>query len=152
MKSKALKNNDRGFTLPELLMATVLMAVIFVGVLLTILKCLELTDIARVSSAAVIAAKNKMMEVENTPYGSIVANYHNVPFDVSGFNGKGVTYATSASQAITITAVVCWKQPNGRVFGEDTNLNGAVNAGEDSNGNGRLDSIVQVTTIKNALP
>ena len=152
MKRKALQNDSRGFSLPELLMATVLMAVIFVGVLLTILKCLELTDIARVSAAAVVEAKNKMMEIENTPYNSIVATYHDVPFDVAGFNGKGVSYATSVSQAITITVVVCWKQPNGRVFGEDTNLNGVLNVGEDRNGNGRLDSIVQITTMKNALP
>lgn len=152
LKMKKLANNNSGFTLAELLIATVLMAVIFTGVLMTILKCMELTDIARNSSAAVVAAKNKMMEIENTSYASIVGTYHNVPFTVDGFNAKGVSYATSASQLITITAAVCWKQPNGRVFGEDSDLDGVLDAGEDRNGNGRIDSVVQVTTTKNALP
>lgn len=151
LKMKKLMNNKSGFTLAELLMATVLMAVIFTGVLITILKCMELTDIARNSSSAVLAAKNKMAEIENTTYGSILANYNNVPFDISGFPGKGVTYVTSSANMLTITVVICWKQPNGRVFGEDTNLNGVLNTGEDRNGNAKLDSIVQITTTKNGL-
>ena len=31
-------------------------------------------------------------------------------------------------------------------MGEDTNINGALNAGEDANGNGVLDSPVEMTT------
>ena len=132
-------------------MATVLMAVIFAGVLLTILKSMELTDIARNSSNAVLAAKNKMTEIENTPFANVVTNYNNVSFDITGLNGKGVSYITSAANLVTVTVVICWKQPNGRVFGEDTNLNGVLNGGEDRNGNGSLDSIVQITTTKNGL-
>ena len=150
MKRKAFKNDFRGFTLPELLIATVLMAVIFTGVLLTILKCMELSDIARNSSTAVLAAKSKMAEIENTAYSQIFANYNNVSFNINGLtNAKGVTYVNNSTPNIlTITMVICWKQPNGRVFGEDKNLNGQLDAGEDKNGNGKLDSVVQLTTVK----
>ena len=141
--------SEAGFSLPELLIATVLLSVIFIGVLLTMLKCIELDDIARNSSAAVIAAKSKMAAIDNTAFAQIYANFNNVAFNVTGFNGKGVTYVNNATPSIlTITTVVCWKQPNGRMFGEDTNLNGQLNTGEDRNGNGTLDSRVQFTTVK----
>jgi prepilin-type N-terminal cleavage/methylation domain-containing protein len=144
------RNCQAGFTLPELLMATILMAVIFVGVLLAILKSIELSDIAKNSSTAVLAAKSKMAEIENTTFSQIYTTYNNVTFNVSGFNNaKGVTYINNSNPNIlTITTVICWKQPNGRVFGEDKNLNGQLDAGEDKNGNGKLDSIVTLTTVK----
>ena len=150
MRKRVLKNNSSGFTLPELLMATVLMAAIFTGALLTILKCMELSDIARNSSIAVLSAKSKMAEIENTNYTQIYTTYNNVSFNITGLtNAKGVTYVNNSTPNIlVITVVICWKQPNGRVFGEDQNFNGAVNAGEDKNANGQLDSIVQLRTVK----
>ena len=45
-----------------------------------------------------------------------------------------------------VSVVFCWKQPNGRVLGEDKDLDGQLDVGEDMNSNGRLDSIVQIET------
>jgi len=44
------------------------------------------------------------------------------------------------------TVSVCWRQKN-RVIGEDKNLNGALDAGEDANGNKIIDSPVELTTL-----
>ncbi len=43
-----------------------------------------------------------------------------------------------------VTVTFCWRQSNGRLMGEDSNLNGALNTGEDVNGNGTIDSPVQL--------
>ena len=148
-------NSIKGFALPELLLSVLLLGMIFTGTMLTILKCMELSEIAANSSTAVLAAKNKMAEIENTSFSQIVdslGDYHNVSFDINGLSGKGVTYVDVAGDMLTVNVVICWKQPNGRLFGEDVNLSGQFDAGEDSmDNNNRLDSMVELTTLKYAL-
>lgn len=148
MRKTPTKENG-AFTLPELLIAVLFLTVLFTGVMLVMIKCQDLNEVAASSSTAVLTARNKLTEIENTAYAQINATYNNATFNVSGLNAKGVVYVDNATPNIlSITVVVCWKQPNGRLFGEDANLNGQRDAGEDTNGNGRLDSIVQFTTLK----
>jgi|SRR6185503_1846383 len=143
---KSLRNKS-GFTLPEILIAVALLTVIFSGVILTYFRCMELNEISANTSTAVLAAKSKIAEMETTAFNSVDATYNNVPFAVTGLDGMGVSYVDDSTPGIlTITTVVGWRQSNGRVFGEDTNLNGQLNGSEDLNGNNRLDSIVTFET------
>ncbi len=138
-----------GFTFVELLISTVLLASLFTGVMLTILKSMELSELTNNSSLAVLAAQNKLAEIENTAFNQVFANYNNATFNPNGLNGKGVTYVDNAiPKVLSITVVVCFKQANGRLLGEDSNLNGQLDAGEDKDGDGKLDSIIQFTTAK----
>ena|SRR3989338_4989467 len=143
---------QNAFTLPELLISTLILMSIFAGGMLTFLKCMELSDMARNTSAAVLAAKNKLTEIDNASFTQILASYNNASFDIANINGKGIVYIDdSAPNIVKITAVVSWKQGNGRIIGEDSNLNGQLDAGEDKNGNGSLDSLVQFVTLKYAI-
>jgi len=58
----------------------------------------------------------------------------------------GVVYVDDTNpELLEVTVSVCWQQVL-RVIGEDKNLNGVLDAGEDTNGNGKIDSSVQLVT------
>jgi hypothetical protein len=48
---------------------------------------------------------------------------------------------------LEIVITVCWHQPNGRMFGEDANLDGNWTIAEDTNGNGQFDSPAQLRIL-----
>ena len=140
-----IKNSDRGFTLPELMVAAMVTVIAFMGILFTFVRFLELDDLSRNTSLALQASQNKIEAVKNTQFDQIVATYNNQTFTASGINGKGVVTINSADpKLMLITVTFCWKQSNNRLMGEDKNLNGVLNTGEDTNGNGTLDSPVQL--------
>jgi len=136
-----------GFTFAEIVIATMILVVIFTGVMVTFIKCVELNELSSNSSVATAAARNKLMEIENTLFNQVNANYDNVPFVINNLNGMGVTYIDDSTPGIlTITASVSWRQRNGRTIGEDADLDGQLDTGEDANGNGQLNSIITFST------
>jgi type II secretory pathway pseudopilin PulG len=145
MRTK-MKNND-GFTLVELLVATVIIIIAFVGVLLSFIRCMELSEMSKNSSLAVSAAKTRMSQINNTPFTLIKNNFDKIAFDPDGLNGKGVSYIDdSISDLLEVKITVCWQQKNGLVVGEDQNCDGIYDVGEDLNGNGELDSPLAMVT------
>jgi type II secretory pathway pseudopilin PulG len=142
-----LKNN-RGLTLPELLISAFILAITFVGMLYSFTRAMALSEMARNSTTAVQAVKSRVEQVKNTNFNQVVANYNNTTFTTNGLTGTGVTYATLINaNLIEVRAAFCWREKGGRIIGEDINLNGALDAGEvDANNNGFVDSIVGVVT------
>lgn len=139
--------NNKSFSLSELMIATLIFTFTFAGTIIVFFRCIELSEMARNSSAAVNASRSLLASIENTPFANILTTYNNATFTAAGVNGRGVTYVTSLdADLLRVTSVFCWQEKNGRVMGEDTNINGALNAGEDANGNGVLDSPVEMTT------
>ncbi|HSV43529.1 MAG TPA: type II secretion system protein [Candidatus Bathyarchaeia archaeon] len=139
------KINNRGATLVEVLVTAAILAVAVTGILMSYLQCMELTEVAKNMSRAVQAAQTRMEQIRSTPYTTIKATYDNIGFSVSGLNGYGASFVNdTAGDLLEIRVVVCWKQKNGRVYGEDANLNGLLNVGEDENSNGVLDSPVML--------
>ena len=133
--------NEKALTLTEIMVATVIMLLTIAGILTSFLRCLELQEMARNQSMAVKASKSKLEEMNNTVFNQIKANFNNVTFTANGLNGIGVSYVNDANPNLLLIRIsFCWRQANGRVVGEDKNLNGQVNAGEDTNGNGLIDS------------
>jgi len=60
----------------------------------------------------------------------------------------GVVYVddTANSELLDVTVSVCWRQGN-KVIGEDTNLNGVLDVGEDTIiANNIIDSTVELVT------
>lgn len=146
IKSK-YKNNVSGFTLVEVLMAMLILMPIFLGILYVFIRGVELSDIARHSSEAVRLLRTKAAEIENTPFNQISNNYNNITFTTSNINGTGVSYVdASQPNIIDVTLTFSWKERSGRVIGEDLDVDGQIDAGEDANGNGILDSPVSITT------
>ena len=142
MKKEIYKN---GFSLIELLISAAIFLVALTGILISYITCLELSHVSKNTSTALHAAKNRLEDIKNTAFNQIKATYDNVTFTTAGLNGMGVSYVDDTNpRLLKITVSFCWKQPSGRMIGEDTNLNGQLNAGEDKNGNGLIDSPVEL--------
>ena len=140
--------NNKGLSLPEIMVASVIFIIATVGILYSYLKCMELQDLGRNVSIVTQAVRNKMENIKNSTFNTLNATYNNVTFTTAGINGRGVIYIDDVTDPslVQVKIAFCWKQPNVRVIGEDTNLNGVLNAGEDKNANGQIDSYVQITT------
>jgi prepilin-type N-terminal cleavage/methylation domain-containing protein len=137
--------SNQGFTLPELMMSAMITVIAFMGILYTYARYLELDEISRNTGIALQTVQNKIEAIKNTDYDLIYATFHNQTFTTTGINGRGVTTIDNSNgNLMLITVTFCWRQSNGRRMGEDTNLNGVLNTGEDANGNGSMDSPVQL--------
>ena len=144
------KSTADGFTLAELLMAAAILGIVVVGLVVSYIRCMELNEVSQNKSLALKAARSRMEVIRMTPYANLFATYNAVPFSVpvTNFIGRGVSYATVINAKNTqVTVSVSWKQKNGMVYGEDKNLNGVLDAGEDKNDDVKLNSPVDITEI-----
>jgi len=134
-----------GFTLVELLVSTLILMVVIVSLLVSYIRCLELTELSKNMASAINVSRSRMEQIKNTDFDQVATNYNNVSFTSANFNGRGVSYITTVNpDLVQVTITFCWRQTNGRIIGEDQDLDGLVSAGEDMNGNGILDSTVQL--------
>jgi len=146
-QKRFLKSTAKGFSLAELIVAAAIMSVVFAGILMSYVRCMELNEASQNKSMAVKAARSQMELIRGSNYNTLVANFNGVPFNVTGFVGRGVSYVTVLDAKNTRVIVsLSWQQKNGRVYGEDKNLNGVLNAGEDANADVMLNSPVDITT------
>ena len=100
------------------------------------------------TSQAVWEARNKISEIENTPFNQVEITYDGVTFVSNALNGTGVTYVDDTQpDMLAVTVTFCWREKNGRIIGEDTDLNGQIDVGEDLNANGMIDSIATMRTL-----
>ncbi len=136
-----------GLTLIEVLIAAGVFLIAAAGILSSFSTCMELNQMGMRSTIAVQGVKNKVEEIKASTYNDIYDNYNNTTFTVAGLNGIGVIYVDNATtKLLEVKVVFCWALADGRVIGEDTNMNGVLNNGEDKNGNNQIDSYVQVIT------
>ncbi|MCK5580850.1 MAG: type II secretion system protein [Candidatus Omnitrophica bacterium] len=140
------KNRQDGFILAEVLVSSGILIVAAAGILISYLRCLELHEFSRNAAIAIQSAQSRMELVRSEDFASMKATYDGVSFSINDLNGMGVSYVNdSITDLLAITVSVSWQQKNGRVFGEDNNLNGQWDAGEDTiSSNGMLDSPVQL--------
>ncbi len=145
------KRETGGFTLVELLIATLVMLEVFVAVVLGLVQGLAVNELSRDTALALSAARHRLAEIENAPFSQVHATYHNTTFTTPGLDGLGtVRVDDSDPKLLVVSATVCWREKDGRVIGEDRNLNGILLSDEDDNGNGVIDSPVQLTTLISA--
>jgi len=156
----------KGFVLLEVMLATAIAAFAVCGILLTYITGMDLIRISKNASIATSAAQGVLERIRNTPfpvipgmifvvngtnYPPIVVNSNltrwNFPLPVNNLptNRCAVYVNNTDPEFLLITISVCWRQGN-RVIGEDINLNGALDAGEDTNGNLIIDSTVELIT------
>lgn len=137
-----------GMSLVEVIVATSVFLIAAVGLLYSYLKCMELEELGRNSQLAISATESALEEIKNSTFSTLYQTYNNTTFAApSGVTGIGVIYVNNSNLSLLqIKAVFCWRQSNGRVIGEDKNLNGVLDAGEDLNNNGQIDGYVQMQT------
>jgi prepilin-type N-terminal cleavage/methylation domain-containing protein len=154
----------KGLTLIEVLFAAAIMAFCLSGLLLTYINLFVLTDLARDFTTVTNALQAKMEEIKNVAFANLAA-LNNTTFNVTAANstdviGKGVIQVSDIGDPFTNTTytdlkkvrtVISFKSRS-RVIGEDKNLNGILDPGEDdavygANGTSRMDSPVEAITI-----
>lgn len=145
MNKISRQNGQKALTLVELLMASGILIIAIAGILMSYIRSMELSEVARNSSLALQAARTQMEQIKSTDFTQIKANFNQDTFTINGLNGMGVSYVDDTIPTfLSITVSMSWQGKNGRIFGEDKNLNGVIDAGEDINGNGTLDSPVEL--------
>jgi len=138
-------SDKKGFTLAELMMVSAILIFLFAGMLMAFFRCIQLKEISQNSSMALLVTKNRMEQIRDTSFDQIFATYNNATFTTAGLNGIGVSYVDNTNPKLRIVRVAfCWQEKNGRVFGEDLNLNGQLDGGENQDGNVFIDSPAQV--------
>ena len=134
-----------GFTLLELLVAMGMLAVVVSGTVAALIACTGLTGASKNMHIATTAALGLAEEIHSAPFTQIVDDYNNLNFLVNAIpSSRGVVYVDDTNpDLLQVTVSVCWRQ-GGRIIGEDANLDGVLDANEDANGNGIIDSPVQI--------
>lgn len=165
--------SNSGFTLAEVLVTFFLLAFCLCGLLLTYIDMLNLTELSRSLTLGTNAVQKELEDIKRTNFDCLCTSgttcggcgncfYNGQVFDIAGFSSldaKGrieicdntigsCPTIISYSDLKRVRLVACFKS-RGRVFGEDQNLDGSLNtgAGEDNNGNNRLDCPVEVITL-----
>ena len=142
-----LKKLSYGFTLVELLVSVAILTFALCGILVTYSSCVTLVKTSKNVNSATNAAQAVIEEIRTYLFDDI-AGYDGTSYPVTDIpEGRGVVYVDDTNpELLEVRTSVCWRQGN-RVIGEDTNLNGVLNAGEDANGNGVIDSAVTLVTL-----
>lgn len=148
--NKSLKRR-RGFTLLELMIAVGVLVVALAGLLGVFAHLMLLNENSSKLTLAVTACQAKLEEMRNSTFSTLYTAYNNTSFNPSGFaagEAKGaISINNSDPNLLQVFISVSWRTRSNRVIGEDQNLNGSLNAGEDTNPNGRLDSPGQIATL-----
>ena len=136
-----IASTNKGFTLVEILFTTVILAIVVGSLIELFMYCSFLAEASRDLTIAMHEAQNKLEEIRNDNYDNIVTDYANKVYDITSPNGKIYTYVDNTNTDLLIIKVaVCWQNSNGRVMGEDQNVDGTLTVSEDKNGNSQADS------------
>ncbi len=142
-----------GYSLAEILITSAALIIVIAGLIQLFIYGSRLSDLSRAMSFAITEAQAKMEEIRNSTYTTITANYASGgspgnTFTMTQGNGRGIIYIDSTNaNLLQIDIVVSFSLPSGRVIGEDLDLDGNLDAGEDTNGNGRLDSPATIVSL-----
>jgi len=151
MKSKS------GYTLLELIIGIAVFVTVVIAISYAFLRGLALNESARNLNQAMYALQQKTEEIKNFKTQASLEEmrlaYDNQTFQLTNFqtNRASIEILNVAGipigQLYRLSVQVSWQDKAGHIIGEDLNLDGVLNVGEDVNGNGRLDSPAQVFTF-----
>lgn len=134
-----------GFTLLELTLTAVILTSVLIALLGVAIYCFNLAETNYNTTIAYHSAREQV-EAVFSAVGSITAG--NATFIPANFEGIGrLEIAEVSPDVFQVRAAVCWRQRGRRIIGEDVNLNGALDGGEDSNDDGVLNSPCELITL-----
>lgn len=134
----------------EVLVAGAILVFCLCGLLVTYVDCFILNETTRNTTLTVSGARAKLEEVKQESFDNLM-NRNGETFDIQGLAAaKGrveVSNIADYPDLRQVRIIVCWRQSQNRVIGEDKNLNGALDSAEDTNANNRLDSPIEAITF-----
>ena len=146
--------DKKGLTLIEILIAMFVLVIGILGTLQLFSYCAYLSEMSGNTNTVIDQAQSKIDEMRSSSFSLIATNYGagGTPgntFALTNPTGKGViTLDSSTADLLQVEINVSWKnERNDRIIGEDLDLDGVLDAGEDVNGNGKLDSPVKLITL-----
>jgi type II secretory pathway pseudopilin PulG len=145
--------HQKGSFLIELLIAIVILVIVLVGYLQLFISCFGLSETSRRLTFAISQTQGKLEEIRNHNFSTIVVDYGlggnpGNTFSLIPLNGEGVIYINNTNPHLLTVEIAASIQDKGnRVIGEDADYNGILDAGEDTNGNGKLDSPVSLISM-----
>jgi Tfp pilus assembly protein PilV len=146
-----LKKNYSGLTLLELMIATGILVVAISGLLAIFASLLSLNENSRKLGLAIAACQDKMEEMRNSNFDTLFTAYNGTYFDPDGFlaqEAEGNVYINNTNQDLLEVCVsVSWRERSNKTSGEDANLNGVLDPGEDLNSDGRLTSPAEIVAL-----
>lgn len=151
-KDSSLCRSNKGFTLIEMVFSFGILAIVISGLLSAFVNGSRLARHAGEASIAMTQAQMKLEEIKNHPYSLITTDYVSMgtpgpTFSLINATGMGlVSISTANSEYLEVDVKVSWQDDAGRIIGEDLDLDGVLDDGEDANGNGELDSPLTLTT------
>ncbi len=149
--NKLIKENKSGFTLLELMIGVGVLIVALTGLLGVFAHMISLNENSGKLTLAVAACQAKLEEMRNSDFSNLYVNYNGTNFNPNGFpsgEAKGaISINNSNPSLLQVFVSVSWRTRSNRVIGEDRNLNGGLDGGEDLNANGRLNSPAELTTL-----
>ena len=156
MRAIKRRKKQSGLTLIEVLVATAIMATCISGMLLTYINLFTITDLMRDFTLAMNAASQKVEEIKHNPFDTIIDDFNNETFTIPGFPAEAdaigrIEVSNTTNAYLRKVRVVVSFRTRGRVIGEDTNLNGILDNGENTGwytevSGPRLDSPVEIVT------
>ena len=142
----------KGFTLIEILISTALMAIAIGGIFQVFTALMQLSETNENLTLCNNFAQGIVNEIRNVEFEDISADYKNKKFICNDLAAKGIAHQGLITVTdidpgflVRVKVIICWQDKN-RIIGEDKNLNGNLNGGEDLNGNGELDSPCSIET------
>ncbi len=149
--------SEKGFSLIEVLVASAVLVFAFAGMLATYVSLFALSDISEKYLMANNALQTEMEKIRLTDF-SAIASLDGTTFTVDGMDaGDAVgrieitdyTLRSNPKETLRkVRLVVCFRHKGQIIVGEDKNLNGSLDAGEDvSPHNGRMDSPVEAVSF-----
>jgi len=156
-----LKN--KGLTLVEIMISAAILSTALTGILMFNSQYIKELQETRNLSLAMNAAQERFEKIKSRvnpqdatettkiDFNNLAQYYNGLTFDIYGNNKttaltnfKGVSYVKEVTglplKMFRVRVLVCWKNSQNQVMGEDANLNGALDTGEDKNNNSELDS------------
>lgn len=147
MKGKNKKSNRRnsssGFMLVELMIAVGIMVVVLLGYLQLYVYCLGLSETSGNITLAIIEAQDKLEEMRNHNFDTLVVDYGASGFPGDTFNldqlsGTGTIYFIPGAnpKLLEVEIVISWTDRKNRAMG-----------GVDEDFDGRIDSPVELVSM-----
>ncbi|MFH1359536.1 MAG: hypothetical protein ABIJ41_00670 [Candidatus Omnitrophota bacterium] len=143
----------KGFTLIEVLFTAGLLIAGIIGLMQVFIQSSRLSTMSANMTFVMSEAQTKLEEIRDHTFNLIATDYAQGgalgnTFPLSKVNGTGVIYLKALNaDLLEVKIVVSWRTDDNRLIGEDSDLDGVLDEGEDQNGNGELDSVTMLATL-----